>query len=569
MWISRLDIKNFRAFQKETTINFSQRLTAISGLNGLGKSTLLAILTNVGEIKKFKTISGSLFRGEFSDVIMYDEKSDTSGNKCTVYFNDLPKNHEELDIPPKIDFTAHIQTSTKRKISYRKLRGENYYSKNIKVNKYKRYRLIPSRHFGKKTERKIKWPSYYLGLSRLSPLGEFDTAKTRNISSDIAKDIIKIHSNILSENLDEKAKLANLIVKSKHPKADISSKYYGFKSNSSGQDNTGQIIEAVLSFKILKKEMGQEYDGGILAIDELDATLHPAAQNKLVDWLLKESKELDLQIVFTTHSLTLLEHLSQMRLQENGKNNILINYLSSSSSNIGDIRIKKNPTKGYYMHNLQQNYAKSINFAHRISIYSEDETARWFLKTLISSSNNIDLQNLEFLDIHMSCEQLIQIYQVDSDRFNDAIFVLDPDQNEGNPNSCLVKEKDRLNFIPNSYKSNVLTLPGQYSIEKELWMFVNNLHDNDSLFQDSTLNDMGIINADSIKRMNELKDPANNDTIEVNEHSDTLTYKNWFKDNQLYRGKFLKFWINDHQNEVKKFMGLLTSVYKRIEKSIN
>ncbi|KAA8788083.1 ATP-binding protein, partial [Lactobacillus crispatus] len=75
----------------------------------------------------------------------------------------------------------------------------------------------------------------------------------------------------------------------------------------------GQIIEAVLSFEMLKKQLGKSYIGGILAIDEIDATLHPAAQNRLIDWLLKKSKELKLQIVFTTHSLTLLEHLSHIQ----------------------------------------------------------------------------------------------------------------------------------------------------------------------------------------------------------------------------------------------------------------
>ncbi|CDF70706.1 AAA family ATPase [Lactobacillus acidophilus] len=73
MWIKDLNIKDYRAFQKETNIELSKHLTAIAGMNGVGKSTILAILTNVGELpKKYKTIGGSLFRGEFSDVIMYD-----------------------------------------------------------------------------------------------------------------------------------------------------------------------------------------------------------------------------------------------------------------------------------------------------------------------------------------------------------------------------------------------------------------------------------------------------------------------------------------------------------------
>jgi len=48
-----------------------------------------------------------------------------------------------------------------------------------------------------------------------------------------------------------------------------------------------------------------------LLIDELDATLHPIAQNKLVDYLYEHAKKLKIQIVFTTHSLSMLEYISQ------------------------------------------------------------------------------------------------------------------------------------------------------------------------------------------------------------------------------------------------------------------
>ena len=40
-------------------------------------------------------------------------------------------------------------------------------------------------------------------------------------------------------------------------------------------------------------------------IDELDATMHPAAQIRLLNVLYEEAKLLNLQIVFTTHSLSL------------------------------------------------------------------------------------------------------------------------------------------------------------------------------------------------------------------------------------------------------------------------
>ncbi len=97
MWIKDLKIQDYRAFQHKVKINLNQHLTAISGMNGVGKSTILAVLTNVGEIlSKYKTINGSQFRGEFSDVIMYDENYDKPGDKIIIDFADLPENKKRV-----------------------------------------------------------------------------------------------------------------------------------------------------------------------------------------------------------------------------------------------------------------------------------------------------------------------------------------------------------------------------------------------------------------------------------------------------------------------------------------
>ena len=109
MWIKDLNIKDYRAFQKETNIELSKHLTAIAGMNGVGKSTILAILTNVGELpKKYKTIGGSLFRGEFSDVIMYDAGYDKPGDKVIIHFCGLPENKNKYNVTNKIGFRASI-----------------------------------------------------------------------------------------------------------------------------------------------------------------------------------------------------------------------------------------------------------------------------------------------------------------------------------------------------------------------------------------------------------------------------------------------------------------------------
>ena len=52
MYISQLKIFNFRAFKGEYTFKFGPNINCISGHNGIGKSTILALLSNCGELKR-------------------------------------------------------------------------------------------------------------------------------------------------------------------------------------------------------------------------------------------------------------------------------------------------------------------------------------------------------------------------------------------------------------------------------------------------------------------------------------------------------------------------------------
>ncbi|MEM7928017.1 AAA family ATPase, partial [Morganella morganii] len=81
---------------------------------------------------------------------------------------------------------------------------------------------------------------------------------------------------------------------------------YDHESVSVGEDNIGQIVQALFSFRKLKLEYA-DYHGGLLLIDEADAGLFPAAQKRLIEVLENECKKYNLQVVFTTHSPTLIE----------------------------------------------------------------------------------------------------------------------------------------------------------------------------------------------------------------------------------------------------------------------
>lgn len=549
MWINKLKLYDYRAFQKECSMNLGKNVTVIAGMNGVGKSTILAVLTNVSELRNYKTLNGNAFRGDFSDVIMYDEKFDTTGDKASVSFSDLPKNLAKYNVSKNIVFRASRHKTAKTEVRYKKIKDTDTYSKTKKSTNYIRYRLTP-----KNRTAKVIWPSLYLGLSRLAPLGEYNSASTKNIPDDISKEIIEVHTEILSEDFKpELATMLNVDVGTKHVKATINSENYGYASNSNGQDNTGQIIESVLSFKILKDKLGSEYIGGILAIDELDASLHPAAQNKLFDWLLQKSKELDLQIVFTTHSLTLLEHISKSYKKEKG---VIVNYLRCFEP--GYVKVQENPIKDFYRHNLQETYFKLSSEANRVLVYSEDEVSRVFLeKILLITGRKKVLANMKLLNLKMSWSHLISLVNEDSKTFETHLFILDPELNLNNKNSELanyLRNHDNIRFKVNDPRSNVFILPGNKPIEEMLWSYINNIAVDHPFFDDTYIMNTGL----TPKIIKDL-----NKDIET----DSNFYKHWFKklnETTNYIEYFMKYWINDNMAEVSKFCNILEKSCNRI-----
>ena len=86
--IHSIELIDFRDL-KNVTINLGKYITAISGRNGLGKSTILALLGNACEIKTKdgKTLFNTQFRTEFSEIFKASPLFDLSGsNKCKINF---------------------------------------------------------------------------------------------------------------------------------------------------------------------------------------------------------------------------------------------------------------------------------------------------------------------------------------------------------------------------------------------------------------------------------------------------------------------------------------------------
>lgn len=175
-----LVLNDFRQFQ-DMEINLGKRLTVIAGKNSTGKSTILGILANSGELKKKDgtTYSNGQFRAEFSEIFHGSRKFDASGSdRIRIYIVDDDGN--------QIDFR-------KFRTAWQRENGRN------------RFRVIPSKVFedGKRTEAKMQIPVIYLGLSRLFPIGEADEKnivanKVKFIDDEQKKWFIEKYKEILS-----------------------------------------------------------------------------------------------------------------------------------------------------------------------------------------------------------------------------------------------------------------------------------------------------------------------------------------------------------------------------------
>jgi hypothetical protein len=220
-------------------------------------------------------------------------------------------------------------------------------------------------------------PAIYLGLNRLWPLA---VARKCSLSGDALsveekKWYVDKYNEVLC--LDEhKNTTRQMNTSEKSTFITPESSDYDGESCSAGQDNLGQILSAILSFRKLREALGQRYRGGLLLIDELDATFHARAQQNILKLLCEEAKQSGLQIVATTHSLYLLENA----LQSDLKGSTTVLYLSNRDGAIACNEF--NTFKDICDHLKVQTTPAPITKPRKVTVICEDEECERMLAAL-------------------------------------------------------------------------------------------------------------------------------------------------------------------------------------------
>jgi len=436
--LKKLDIKKFRGLNN-VEIPFGKRVTVICGKNGTSKSTILGVIaqafsfrkdyTKVDDVdlrSKYRTLTGEAFHSEFSDHFRLSEIYDIAGSMNIGI--DLYDGAEDSDLNLKMGLHKLADRPKPRPI----VRG------NTKTN-------------GADSSRNVTHPVIYLSLNRLLPIALRPKYSTHTV------EYLKKHE---AEFRNLNNKLLNKVGATKVTATTgtidsvvVHGDKYDQESVSVGEDNVGQILQAFFSFKKLKEEY-QDYHGGILLIDEADAGLFPAAQIEFVEIISKLAKTLDLQVVITSHSPTMIEKIYSLTQKDN-KNYKTI-YLTDT---FGDISAKENWSWPHIYADLHVETVKVADELRlpKVSIYFEDGEANDFFLALVTEQKLKRPLNIQS-GITLGCEQYKDLIKRKISEFSKrSVIVFDAD----------VKGVDEL--------KNVVRLPGEYPPDQLLFDFMYSL----------------------------------------------------------------------------------------------
>lgn len=452
MIIKSIEIERFRAIEN-LTLQIGQNLTAIAGRNATLKTTLLGMLGQPFTISSghpmygCTTIDGYNFKSQFKEKFKLSKEFDHYGEHIwTLNFYDRGY-YKDNQI--KITSIKRATKSNPEDIRFwnakSRARGAGY----------------------------VQLPVYYLSLGRLFPIGE--TGKTKNIDINLTDEENKFFVNKYKEILSiQDSNNASAVME----RADAKRKFVGINdsthdvfTNSAGESNIGKIILSILSFKRLQETYGALYKGGILLIDELDATLYGYSQKKLVKFLYEASKTYKIQIIFTTHSPMVLKEINSLQRKEtktmqdqgiditkipyNYKNEII--YLESYY--VGEVGDCKRMVKGNNVRKAIQlnEIINDINMQptvirQSVNVYLEDDRAKSLLYYLLNHYLDYNFENyFNAIDINLGWTNYIQLHQKRVPEFLNSLIILDHDVEEKS-------DATKLDYI-NNKAENIMFLP--------------------------------------------------------------------------------------------------------------
>lgn len=505
--IKSIHIEKFRAFHN-VPINLDKNVVAIAGQNGTQKTTLLGMLAQPFSLSS-------------EDAKLHDVKTVEGGNFCSQ-LKEKFKFAPPHDLPGEHLWTLNLDPAICREgkfacASMLRSKAENtirFWNAND-----------PAHTKGKGF---VHCPTSFLSLSRLFPWGEVKGEKQDGFAlSEEESSLYKTwHDTVLLTHDPIKAvhTLQGGGKSSIGPETDI----YDPMAMSAGQDNVGKIILSVLSFRRLIDN--PDFNGGIIFIDELETTMFPAAQVKLLEAMFKWASDFKLQFFFTTHSETILKFLRTGMYQKEAG----IVFLTKTGNHIkAETDLEWPQMKA----DLEVTTVSSnLSLPEKIKVYAEDDVAFLILKTLSAKfRTRVALQT----GVSLSNGHYLELLRKKVPEFTSSIIVLDADTKKR-------KEFQRAGF------KNVVYLPGEEKCpELNLYDFLQSLPEDDLFWSQQT---------GGYKRNVCFRDYP--DVTEVK------PAKEWFQTQRANWGracsKLMKRYIQAHPDEITVFEKSLITAFNRL-----
>ena len=521
MIIKKIHIQKFRGFN-DVGLELWSHITAISWQNWTQKTTILGLIsqpfslnTLVEEkdpMSKEKPLSGGNFRSQFGEKFKRSKTFDKPGeHRWTVSFIDQKE-------PEYTVWSIDRGGKNIWEIRFWKVNKTTGNANKTKWSWFKRY------------------PAIYLSLKRLYPIGEDSKIKEVDVQlpDDEKEFYAEWHNKILILTRDNEKILTPSIIKSNNKDTiGANTSYYDWLTNSAWQDNIWKILLAILSFKRLKEKYPNSYKGGILVIDELDATLYPGSQIKVIEFLHQMAEKYCIQIVFTTHSLTILEKIEEMKNKNKHNRNTIKSLFLEKVDNTINIKEK---WFLYIKHKLEVSLSDAPRNIDKIDIYCEDKEwiilAKNFLWRAIT-------KNLNFVQVSLGCENYLNLitHKIPAFLYPNSIIILDGDARQK------IERKNEKN------RKNIVCLPWDKSPERILAEFLNNLNDGDT-FWDKGFSHQLCFRDHPFSEINSSRDKAkrrfNSEII------------------QSYYTQILKYWKKQHKDQVEEFKKSFMQIYSTI-----
>lgn len=536
--ILSMHINKFRGLQNQN-IQIGKNLTLISGRNGTGKSTILGLLA---QICSFKTRYGLNRDNKIVKIEDLKEYRTVYGQPFYSEFRNHFKISDKYDLPESnysVDFTVHdgdIQTDIAAELEGGKRTIRKGKTELRLVTRQKTKSGLESRNF--------TYPTIFLSLGRLTP---FVSRKEKIDNSVFSTDELSLFKKYDRSIFNSPSHLGGVSSNNPDhgiPSSTVTGDDYDIQSASSGEDNIGQIISALISFARLSKEYSH-YMGGLLLIDELDAALFPKVQSNIVSVLNHFSTKYNVQVVFTSHSPQIIRKVMDLRnqsmLNTSTKSNICFNYFNDDYL---PVQVASNWSIVKVMSKLNVETPQQKNT--KIQVFTEDYEAEIALRMIASTT-----QKKEYKVVNSK-------RPIGGDQLKTLALLKLPDFNS---NSVVVLDGDKQ--IPKQ-KKNFITLPFDLPPDQFMYsLLANEVISRDFWNQSQDQWPRGeFLECDSTKKiMNDLTlengiyvkkgDATNNSPVRD-------YFKNWFKANERHlrvqkTNPIFKIWMPNHGSIVSQF----------------